>query len=255
MSLIYYFFMILILAFLFYTVESLFGTTGIILLTIVFVALGGWCIYYLVKLYKLYRTGKKNIEQSKKEIDTLLNKKYGNSHESWNIGYLGGHSSFNYSNPLNCYLKLYNDVMVLVDYSSESYAEICYKDITDIEVMTKEHITKSPTLSKFLLFGVASLAMQKESIHYNQYVVISYNDNGIKSKLILNSSQAGKIWSTINRYRVQYNEKHGIMPEIDQSINDNNIIEQIRELAKLRDENIITEDEFQDKKKELLSKM
>ena len=240
---------IILALFLVYIVNSTFDATGLYILLIGIIGFFVWVVYYGIKSDKREN---KELEKSKKRINSLMSK-HGSSRGTWNINYLGGHPSFN---SMNCVLKLYDEAIVLIDYYIDTYAEIFYKDITDVELISKEHITQSPTLSKVLLFGIASLAMQKEKVYKNNFVIISYTNSGINSKVIIKSIQASNIYNTINRCRIEYNKRHGIATKTDEPKNSkNNVTEQIRELAKLRDENIISEDEFQKKKEQLLSKI
>lgn len=218
----------------------------------VFVILSiGW----ILLIWKAIRSGKKENERQERKISTARERlspklyKHGELIIEFNVNYLGGHPSYNTK---SCIMKFYNEVIVLLDYYSNSYAEIYYKDISDVDLVSKEYITQNPTLDKFLIFGMASLAMQEEKTHTNNFIIISYSDTGITNKVIIKTVEASKIYNTINRCRINYNKTHEIDYK-DKELGD--ISEKIRKLSNLKNEGILTEDEFQAKKKELLSKM
>lgn len=100
---------------------------------------------------------------------------------------------------------------------------------------------------------MASLAMQKKEVHKNEYLVISYMESGINNKVIIEPYEAGAIYNFINKSRVEYNREHQILTNEDKATSD--ITDRILNLSELKDEGILTEDEFQNKKSELLLKL
>lgn len=233
---------------------------SIILIFLLYDLMGGnvfviLSIGWILLIWKAIRSAKKENERQEGRISTARERlspkldRHGKLIIQFNVNYLGGHPSYNTK---SCIMKFYNEVIVLLDYYSNSYAEIYYKDISDVDLVSKEYITQNPTLDKFLIFGMASLAMQEEKIHTNDFIIISYSDTGINNKVIIKTVEASKIYNTINRCRINYNKTH----EKDYKNNElGDISEKIRKLSSLKNKGILTEDEFKEKKKELLSKM
>ena len=239
-------FTIIIMLFVIFGLVSLFGQITFLLLGLGFVILIAWAIVSGIKESKEYK--RKTLET--KEKMTPILRKHGEIVNEFDVNYLGGHPSYN---NMNCTIKLFKELIVLLDYSTDSYAEIHYKDIFDVELVSKEHITQSPTLGKFLIFGVASLAMQEQKVQKNNFIIISFSDSGINTKVIFKTLEASQIYSLINKCRIEYNKEHGVSDY--KTNNSTDALEQIKKLSELRDEGILTEDEFQEKKRELLSKI
>ncbi|MDD7793714.1 SHOCT domain-containing protein [Clostridium sp. 'White wine YQ'] len=150
------------------------------------------------------------------------------------------------------------------------FAEIIHislRDITKAEYLDNTQVTKDVTLTRMLLVGPFAFALKKTKKAEQFFVVINYNVNGMESKIIFEDKRAMEVVSAIIKAKSQNNkikdeliednsEKH---IQSDESINNetdkDNIIDLIKELAELKEQGILTEEEFSEKKKELLARL
>ena len=128
------------------------------------------------------------------------------------------------------------------------------ENIKKAEFKTEEQIHKDVTLGRLLLFGVFAFGMKKKTKTQKNYLVVIYEENGIENIVIFEAQKAGALASAIARARQEY-IKENPAAEIKDTPAVIDIPEQIRKLAELKEQGIITQEEFEVKKKELLSKM
>lgn len=121
------------------------------------------------------------------------------------------------------------------------------------EFKTDEQITKDVTLTRLLAFGVFAFGMKKKRKEITNYVVLTYTENEIENTILFQTKTAGAFASSIMKARQEYATEH---PQAGQNNNVTaDIPSQIKKLSELREQGILTEEEFNNKKKELLSKM
>lgn len=102
------------------------------------------------------------------------------------------------------------------------------------------------TLGRALFFGLGALVLKKNTY----YLIIEYtSDNGINNQLVFDTGNQRNMefFNFLNTARNKYAKPNGNAPI--------QVTEQLRELAKLKDEGILTEEEFANKKKVLLEKI
>jgi hypothetical protein len=108
------------------------------------------------------------------------------------------------------------------------------------------------------LFGVFAFGMKKKKVDTTRYLVITYTQNGIENSIVFQSDSVDILSSAIMKARQVYAKNH---PEVQQqqTKSDNtqadDIPTQIKKMSDLKDQGILTKEEFETKKKDLLSKM
>lgn len=177
-----------------------------------------------------------------------------------NVKYIGGHESFSTQMNGNIGLKKTEIAFYVsgktggdeenngwvVDTMDEKFT-IPFENITNIVYDTTEKIT----LGRVVVIGVFAALLKKK----NNYFIVEYiNESGVKNTVIFDTDTRKK-QDFLNEAIVLKNanakeNKSKVKNEIEP-----NITEKIRELAKLKDEGILTEEEFNNKKKELLLKL
>lgn len=180
-------------------------------------------------------------------------------HISEECQYMGGHPDWNSSD--KGILTVDNDkITYRSGLLSTSRFEIPIQEVTNANLQTQEQISRNVTLARVLMFGVFALGMKKKKVDTTQYLVISYKENGIENSVVFQSSYIGGLSSSIMKARQVYAKNHPEIEEQRQTESTNtqpvdDIPTQIKKLADLRDQGILTEDEFNKKKTELLAKM
>lgn len=176
---------------------------------------------------------KLNKERKKKAISNLTICKY-----------MGGHER--YSKPTKTDIYLYNDeIEVYKEYSHELLFSVPIKNIKRIEYDSSEHLS----LSKFILFGLPSLAMKEKTY----YLIVEYISNkGIENQIIF---EVGSYKSQEFANKLNVLRNNSVSSNLDRQLGNNNVLESIKQLAELKEKGILTEQEFERKKSELLMKI
>jgi hypothetical protein len=113
---------------------------------------------------------------------------------------------------------------------------------------------KDVTLTRLLLTGVLAFGLKKKSKNVTNYLTIEYDLDGIHSDLILKGASIVKLNSLILKARRDYLIENPLAQPIEESTA-SNIPSQIKQLSDLKNQGILTEEEFSYKKAELLAKM
>lgn len=127
------------------------------------------------------------------------------------------------------------------------------EDIINAEYKNESQISKDVTLTRLVLLGFFAFGLKKKRKDEQNFLILQYKIANTESKIIFDTEMAGNIASAILKAKQEFgcNNK---MEDVKQ-IENNDIPNQIRQLAELKNEGILTEEEFQKKKDELLSKM
>lgn len=176
-----------------------------------------------------------------------------NVHVTEQCEYIGGHQSANKA----CKGTLtVNNNSVIFRGGILSKFEIPISEITGSSLQTQEQISRNVTLGRLLMFGIFAVGMKKKKVDTTKYLVITYKENGVENSIVFKSSHVDTLSSGIMKARQVYakNNPDSSPQEVDtQQIED--IPGQIKKLADLKNQGILTEAEFQTKKKELLNRM
>lgn len=128
------------------------------------------------------------------------------------------------------------------------------KNIKKAEFKNEEQIHKDVTLGRLLLFGVFAFGLKKKTKELHNYLVLTCNQDGIESTVIFEAKNAGALVSAIVKAQQEYKRDHPEMVNKEIAVT-LDIPEQIKKLAELKKQGILSEEEFQIKKRELLSKI
>jgi hypothetical protein len=128
------------------------------------------------------------------------------------------------------------------------------QDIIKVESKTNEQISKDVTLTRLIALGIFAFGLKKKRIDKHTYLVITYSDCGIENTILFETDHAQTISGAIIKAKQQQEINN---PKVSVNIQENtfDIPEQIKKLADLKEQGILTEDEFQKKKDELLSRI
>jgi len=149
----------------------------------------------------------------------------------------------------------------LAKYLEQGLEPIRPQDILSCELKTEEEIRKDVTFTRLVALGIFAFALKKETKEIKTYMIFSYKLQGTPVTCIFKSSHEGQNLSNIvfkaNSIKTEYQNNIKIKSETPLNTNSGkeSITEQIRELAKLRNDGILSEQEFEDKKKSLLDKI
>ena len=170
--------------------------------------------------------------------------------------YMGGHPDINKT--CKGILTVNNDKIIFRGGMLSKF-EIPIQEVTNNNLQTQEQISHNVTLTRLLAFGVFAFGMKKKKVDTTQYLVISYKENGIENSVVFQSNYVGGLASSIMKARQVY-AKNNPEIEVQESEPVNNvqmedIPTQIKKLADLKNQGVLTEDEFDKKKSELLARM
>lgn len=191
--------------------------------------------------------------KAKLEIDAQVNKSI-----SKIIGakYVGGHES-HVQSETGVLCLMYNRIL-FTPFDSTTYFEVPLEEIKNTVYDLSEEIT----LGRVLLIGLSSVLFKKKTY----YLIVEYTSStGVNNQVIFDTGDK-KNQEFFNKLNVQKNQYISFKTNLDTEKNSketkeniienkNIIIEQIRNLSKLKDDGILTEVEFEEKKKILLDKI
>lgn len=130
------------------------------------------------------------------------------------------------------------------------------ENIVNAEHVDDTQISKDVTLTRLLLVGVFAFGLKKKRKDEHHYIVISHSDLGMDCKLIFEHKKAPQCIAAIMQAKQLSGlnlNKPTVITSDDSETND--IPEQIRKLSELKEDGILSEEEFQNKKIELLARM
>jgi len=170
--------------------------------------------------------------------------------------YLGGHPDIAQRTIGNIYA---NKKGIFFDAAlSTGYIYIPVQNIIKSEFKNEEQISKDVTLTRLLAFGIFAFGLKKKRKEVHNYLVVTYNENGIENTIIFESKNASAVASAIIKARQLYAKENpqAQMPDhaADGSASQD-IPGQIKKLAELMEQGILTQEEFESKKADLLSRM
>lgn len=127
---------------------------------------------------------------------------------------------------------------------------IDYNDITSIQLETQENMSSRFTATRIALLGPFALAFKKKSKSTEKYLTIDFTDKTkIESTMVFSGNLITAAYSEIYKAYSEYISKHE--EDIPPMENDN-AFQELKQLKELLDMEIITQDEFNAKKKQLL---
>lgn len=166
--------------------------------------------------------------------------------------YLGGHPDILVS--LDGMIHV-NPSGIFFDASlSNQFFFIPISQIMKSELKTEEQISKDVTLTRLVALGIFAFGLKKKRIEKQFYLIITYIDAGIENTIAVETNAvASTASSAIVKFRMEYAKTN---PEIVSTNEDiNSIPNMLKKLSDLKNDGILTEAEFNEKKKELLAKI
>jgi hypothetical protein len=165
------------------------------------------------------------------------------------VKYLGGHPDIR--NEVDG-LMVVNSAGIFFEVTLTFFnLHIPVENIIKAEFKTEEQISKDVTLGRLLVFGVFAFGMKKKKVEKLSYLVLTYTDSGIENTIVFTNKNAGPLASAIMKVRQQY----AALNPITEAAVTSDIPDQIRKFSELKDQGILTEEEFQQKKTDLLSRI
>jgi hypothetical protein len=173
------------------------------------------------------------------------------------VKYLGGHPDA--SKAIDGVIQI-NKTGIFFEAAFTTQFYIPVESIIKAELKTQEQISKDVTLTRLLAFGIFAFALKKKTKNETSYLTVSYTENGIENAVIFDGNKVSNLVSAIAKIRQDYakNNPSGVQLATQSSANNsssNDVPFQIKRLAELKESGILTEEEFQQKKTDLLAKM
>lgn len=124
--------------------------------------------------------------------------------------HLGGHPYLQANDKIRFQIRNNNTIYFYKE-SSDNGEEIPISQLTRYEVKTESEIHKDVTLTRLLALGIFAFAVKKKTKIEEQYLILSYIQNGIEVNCILKrdnqQAQLGNVISTLNRLRIKENRR------------------------------------------------
>ena len=176
------------------------------------------------------------------------------------VKYIGGASEIN--KPTDNYLLDLEENGIKLWQVFSKTVIIDWKCINKISVdtlgETSKKLSGKGTLAGLVLFGPLGALVGGVGLASNKnisVILIEYKDeDGELNTLILQTKQANEVANLLNDERKKYYKNNGIALQKSNENNNNpsNNLDQIEKLSELKDKKIISEEEFKQKKKQLL---
>lgn len=164
------------------------------------------------------------------------------------INYFGMHPSI----PKECKVTFrMTEESICVDTLFKGTFEIKYNQINSCNMQLEEEVIQRFTATRIALFGPFALAMKKKKVNKTKYIVIECDDFVVT--LDGDSKYSEDILQGINYHLRNYRENNPTQDSIQISVMTNDPYSEIKKAKELLDMGIITQEEFDIKKKQLLN--
>lgn len=180
-------------------------------------------------------------QQRKKELGLL-------NDVTLKLEYKGGHPAL--PKEKDCSLKITNDDMT-ISYGFSS-ATISFATINSINFETAEQISRRITATRLLTLGVFAFAFKKKKKDNEKYLTVEFTENNIDCAVLFGGKKAQDAYSKLYERYVGYVQRNPKIEESDNNEEKNDPYEEIKKAKELLDMGIITQEEFEQKKKDLL---
>lgn len=131
---------------------------------------------------------------------------------------------------------------------TNQYFFIPVEEIQKAEFKSGEDISKNELFSRFLAYSGFKFAFKKKEREKHMYLTVHYIENKVECTLLFESSSANRLASIITKITQEHAKESKIT-------NDTSLIEMMKEINLLKAMSVITEAEYNEKKKELLSRI
>lgn len=198
-----------------------------------------------------------NLIDAKKIFTSVRNKEYSfteNALESkpvsYSIVYIGGHPKIN--NEKNATITIY-DKGITINYGLNNSVYIPFSNVVGVHYETKDQIERRITATRIVTLGIFAVAFLKKKKITEKFFTVDYEENGLENTILFSGSQAQKAHSEtftrLSKYKLNNRSNESVQQETVQT---NDPYEELKKLKELLDMGIVTQEEFDKKKKELL---
>jgi len=197
----------------------------------------------------LIRAAIKDAKKRKKKIKEL------GAEKQYSFGkYLYGMKGTNLMGSVEC-VEIKNEFVFLV--GSDEIGRIPVESISNIWVEDKSQVSSRFTATRIATLGIFALAAKKKQTTPSFYLTIEWRTGDLTNNAIFEFSSLAEANIVNNNLREKIDkvlkERPTEQPPSVSSKED--ILNQIEKLAEMKNKGILTEEEFNQKKKELLDKM
>lgn len=130
--------------------------------------------------------------------------------------------------------------------------KIYFQDIRSASLKTEDQISKDVTLTRLLTLGIFAFGAKKKRKSTSNYLLIDYNSGGIDCTAVFTGDSIPKVSSNIAMARQKYLADNPVL-NAGSSMGDSDVYSEIERFFDLKEKGIITENEFDAKKKQLLN--
>lgn len=194
----------------------------------------------------------------KKSDDTLFMKEYKDIKVlgEFKLRYHGGHPNLEARQVI--FIKVLEQGIIIGSLGYRDSVFIQYKNISSMQYETEDQFRQRYTATRIALLGPMGLAFKQETRSTTKVLTIECNGlNDIPYIVILSGDEAEKMHASLYATLGKYRKEKNIINASENQANENNSTksnpyEEIKQLKELLDMNILSQDEFDKKKKELL---
>lgn len=169
---------------------------------------------------------------------------------SYSIIYKGGHPKLNKEKSGTITIS---DTGITITCGLSGSAYIPFSDMVGVHFETTDQIEKRITATRLLTLGVFALAFKKKKKTTEKFFTIDYEENGLENTVLLSGPNAqiahSETFNRLSKYKLNNKPNESVQQETVQT---NDPYEELKKLKELLDMGIITQEEFDKKKKELL---
>lgn len=162
------------------------------------------------------------------------------------LEYKGGHPDL--KKEKDCTMKITNDDLT-ISYGF-SQGKIDFSSITGIHYETAEQISRRITATRLLTLGVFAFAFKKKKKDSEKYLTIEFIMNDMECAVLFSGKKSQDAYSKLFE---RYSNFKNRQSNEETTENSNDPYEELKKLKELLDMGIISEEEFESKKKELLN--
>lgn len=164
------------------------------------------------------------------------------------LEYKGGHPAL--TKEKDCNLKITNED-ITISYGISS-ATINYSAVTNIGFETAEQISRRITATRLVTLGVFAFAFKKKKKDSEKYLTVDFKENNIECAVMFSGKRAQDAYSRLYERYSNYLKRNNIQNTSEKQLSASDPYEELKKVKELLDMNVISQEEFNKKKKELL---
>jgi Short C-terminal domain len=174
--------------------------------------------------------------------------------QGWAIELIGGSPDFKSGEKVNIWMD--NRVLELRAGFRKIRYELVY---LDARAETQQQFESRVTATRLLAVGIFAFAFKKKSVHNHQYLTLTSTDPSKMATIVFETDGAAKLAAKIHAaaapLQVKIADEHRKENANSPGTGQEDIPAKLRQLAELRNQGILTPEEFEAKKADLLSRM